>query len=80
VPFLAAEAFDFGDGHAGDADLVERGTHVIELERFDNGGDKFHLLLSSGGGSDEARDSGAKLTANNRTKEEPKFAAPIFGA
>ena len=37
VPFLSPEAFDFGYGHAGDADFGERFAHVVELKGFDDG-------------------------------------------
>jgi hypothetical protein len=46
VPLLAAEALHFGDGHAGDADLVEGVFDFGELERFDDGFDLFHKLAS----------------------------------
>src|SRR5918998_2451989 len=37
VPFLAPEAFHLGDGDAGNARLVKRVLHVVELERLDDG-------------------------------------------
>ena len=42
VTFLAAEAFDFGDRHALDADFGEPDLNFVELEGFDDGDDEFH--------------------------------------
>ena len=42
VAFLAAEAFDFGDGHAFDADFAERVFDFLQFERFDDRFDFFH--------------------------------------
>ena len=42
VAFLAAEAADFGDGHALDADFRESRFHVFEFEGLDDGFDFFH--------------------------------------
>jgi len=42
VPFLAAEALHFGDGHAFDADFGEGVFHFLQFEGFDDGGDEFH--------------------------------------
>ena len=48
VALLAAVAADFGDGHAIDADFLERFFHVLDLVRLDDGFDLFHgRLLSS---------------------------------
>ncbi len=41
VAALAAEAFDFGNRHARDADVGQRRAHVVELEGLDDGGDQF---------------------------------------
>jgi hypothetical protein len=41
VALLAAVPLDFRDGHALDADLVQRLLDVIQLERFDDGFDFF---------------------------------------
>jgi hypothetical protein len=41
VSLLAAESLHLGYGYAGDADLVERVLHIVELERLD---DRFDLL------------------------------------
>ena len=41
MALLAAEALGLGDGDAGDADLVQRLLHLVELERLD---DRFDLL------------------------------------
>src|SRR5438477_9332442 len=43
VSALASETLHLRDGHPGYADGGERVFHVIELERFDNCGDEFHL-------------------------------------
>src|SRR5271169_2452663 len=40
---LAPKTFHLGDGHARNADIGQRGTHVVELERFNDRGDQFHL-------------------------------------
>ena len=45
VAFLAPEALDLGHGHAGDADFGQRLAHVVEFERFDDGGDHFHRVF-----------------------------------
>ena len=42
VAFLAAESLDFGNRHAGHADLAERVAHVVEFERLDDGSNHFH--------------------------------------
>ena len=42
VAFLAAETFDFGDGHAVDGELGEGVFYVFEFEGFDDGFDLFH--------------------------------------
>ena len=42
VPFLSPEAFDFGYGHACDADFSEGFAHVVELKGFDDGFNFFH--------------------------------------
>jgi hypothetical protein len=42
MAFLAAETFDFGNGDAGNPKAGEGFTHLVELEGFDDGGDKFH--------------------------------------
>ena len=47
VAFLAAEAFDFGDGDAGDAGLREGLAYFVELEAADDGGDQFHVRTPS---------------------------------
>src|SRR5438477_12061540 len=39
---LAAEALHFRDRHARDADIGQRGAHVVELERLDDRCDQFH--------------------------------------
>ena len=44
MAFLAAEAFHLGDGEAGNADLVQRVLHVVELERLDDRFDLLHAL------------------------------------
>jgi hypothetical protein len=43
VTFLATEALDFGDRDALDANAGEGFAHLIELERFDDGRDEFHV-------------------------------------
>ena len=45
MAFLAAEALGFGDGDALDADFLQGFFHFVELERFDDGFDFFHVLL-----------------------------------
>src|SRR5262249_43959966 len=48
VATLPSESLHFGDGHAGYTDVGQRGTHVVELERFDDRSDQFHVALSVG--------------------------------
>jgi hypothetical protein len=43
MTFLAAEPFNFTDGHAFDPDFAEGILHFFELEWFYNGFDFFHL-------------------------------------
>ncbi len=45
MALLPAVSLDLGDGHAVRAEPVERLAHVVELERFDDGGDDLHGLL-----------------------------------
>jgi hypothetical protein len=45
VALLAAEALDLGDGEAGHAHVAQRFTHLLQLERLDDGGDLFHARL-----------------------------------
>ena len=42
VPLLAAEAFDFGDRHAFDADAGQCFFDLFQFERFDDGLNFFH--------------------------------------
>jgi outer membrane protein assembly factor BamD len=42
VALLPAEALDLGHGHAGNTDLGQCLTHVVELERLDDGFDLLH--------------------------------------
>jgi hypothetical protein len=42
VPLLPPKALHFGDGHAGDADFVQRILYLVELEGFDDRFDFFH--------------------------------------
>lgn len=46
VPFLAAEALDFGDGHAFDSDLGQGVFDFLQFKRLDNRVDFFHSNLS----------------------------------
>src|SRR5450756_593225 len=48
VATLPSESLHFSDGHAGHAYIGQRGTHVVELERFDDRCDQFHVELSVG--------------------------------
>jgi hypothetical protein len=41
VALLAPKALALGDREPGDADLGKRFAHLVELERFDDGGDSF---------------------------------------
>ena len=43
MTFLAAEAFNFADSHAGNADFGQDFAHIVEFKRFDNGFDFFHI-------------------------------------
>src|SRR5208282_4445621 len=47
VSLLPPEALDLGDGHAGDANLVQRILHIVELERLDDRFDLLHSLTIS---------------------------------
>src|SRR5688572_15887416 len=42
MPLLAAEALHLGDGDSGNARIVQRVLHVVELERLDDRFDFFH--------------------------------------
>ena len=42
VPALPSETLHLRHRHARDADVRERGAHVVELEGLDDGGDQFH--------------------------------------
>ena len=42
MPFLPAVALDFADGQPEDAELFDGFLHLVEGERFDDGGDQFH--------------------------------------
>ena len=42
LALLAAEALDFGHGHARDAQAGKGFAHLVEPEGFDNGNDEFH--------------------------------------
>jgi hypothetical protein len=42
VAALAAEAAHLADGHPDDAGGLECVLHVVQLERFDDGGDELH--------------------------------------
>jgi hypothetical protein len=42
VPLLPPESFHLGDGHAGDADFVQRILYLVEFEGFDDRFDFFH--------------------------------------
>jgi hypothetical protein len=44
MAFLSAKALDLADGHALDAELVERVFDFGEPERLDDGFDFFHRL------------------------------------
>jgi 3,4-dihydroxy 2-butanone 4-phosphate synthase/GTP cyclohydrolase II len=55
VPFLAPKASDLTDRHPGDADLVQRVLHFVQLERLDDRLDLFHRVTpfwSSAGSPD----------------------------
>jgi hypothetical protein len=47
VPFLPAEPFDFRDGHSFDPELGQRLFDLLELERFDDGFQFFHLRVNA---------------------------------
>src|SRR5262249_59021492 len=87
VTALAAEALDLGHRHAGDADVGERGAHVVELEGLDDRGDEFHGWLSCWGGP--ARDAhpilqfschGGNAPARRRCTRRGAPPAPSRGA
>jgi hypothetical protein len=46
---LAAEPFDFADGHAADADLKQGVAHFVQFERFDDGFNFLHTSFGPGG-------------------------------
>jgi hypothetical protein len=45
VPLLSAETFHLGHGESGDANLGQGLAHVVQLERFDDGGDLLHTVF-----------------------------------
>src|SRR5579862_5952407 len=49
MAFLAAETFDFGDGHALKTDITERVFHFLQFERFYYRFDFLHRLLGLAG-------------------------------
>ena len=52
MPTLATEALALGHRHARNAELRERGSYLIELERLDDRGDEFiSLPYGNSGGS-----------------------------
>jgi hypothetical protein len=65
VTFLAAESFDFGNGHSFDADLTEGIFHFFQLERFYDCFDFLHSLF----GSAEARRQSMKAPSNGGANE-----------
>jgi len=42
MPFLAAKSLHFGHRQPGHADVGQGFTHLVELERFDDGGNLLH--------------------------------------
>src|SRR5205085_11192825 len=50
VTLLPPEALPFRHGEPGDADLRQCLAHFVELERFDDGFDLFHLRSPTGDG------------------------------
>jgi hypothetical protein len=42
MAFLAPKTAHLGNGYARNSYFVQRCPDVVELERFDNGGDQFH--------------------------------------
>jgi hypothetical protein len=44
VPLLSAETLHLGHGESGDANLGQGFAHVVQLERFDDGGDLLHTV------------------------------------
>jgi hypothetical protein len=47
VAFLPSEAFDFSDGNALHANAGQGFSHLVKLERFDNGRYEFHVFTSA---------------------------------
>ena len=47
VPALAAESLNGRNSHSLDGHSLERGLHIVELERLDDCCDEFHLCLRS---------------------------------
>src|SRR5580698_2250776 len=43
---LTTKSLYFRDSHSRNADIRERGAHVVELERLDDCGDQFHVVNS----------------------------------
>jgi hypothetical protein len=58
MALLPTEAFDFRDRDAGDADFVQRLSHVVELERLDDCSNQFHAFPPSWNLSDWLLDAG----------------------
>jgi hypothetical protein len=44
VPTLTSEALHLRDGQTAQTDLGQRGLHLVELERFDDGNDELHRV------------------------------------
>ncbi len=47
MSLLPSETLDFGHGQAADADFGQGLADLVQLERFDNGGDLFHCAVLS---------------------------------
>jgi len=48
MSLLPTETLDFGNGHAVYSDIGKRLANIIELERLDDCGNQFHVLLLHG--------------------------------
>jgi hypothetical protein len=68
MPFLSTETFDLGDGEALNAKRRESNSHLVKLERFNNGDDELHVLFLVKKGGDASKAKGVPtffLTMNS---------------
>src|SRR5262249_42973214 len=76
VAFLAAKAFNFGDGHPFDADFTERIFDFLQLEWFYDGFDFLHRFWGLVSLTHRAASLNLESTARSRWLEHRKAKPP----